>query len=321
MAIPARSADRNNTVQEITMQARRVLFLVFFLACLVLAMTSIASASSFTYVVAYGDSLSDNGNLFAATGDTYPPPPYFDGRMSNGRVTVEYLATSLQSPLLDFAWIGATTGVGNDADGGTQTSFGKFGFPGMLPQVAGSLSTVAPFASSSLFVVWGGPNDFLTNGFSAATANAAVADLDSIISGLQGIGAQHILVPGMPDLGLTPDYYGNMNATALSVYFNQELVASLPPGVTYFDTFGFMHTVTADPGAYGFTNVNTPCFNGTSVCSTPSTYLFWDGFHPTTAADQILAGQFADALPEPSTILMLGTGIVLAGVLGRKLIR
>src|ERR1039457_3200009 len=105
--------------------------------------------------------------------------------------------------------------------GGTQTTFGAFGLPGMLPQVAGTLGSVAPFASTSLFLVWGGPNDFLTNGVSTATADTAVADLLTIIGELKSVGAQHILVPGMPDLGLTPDFYCNPGATALSLYFNQ----------------------------------------------------------------------------------------------------
>ena len=48
--------------------------------------------------------------------------------------------------------------------------------------------------------------------------------------------------------------------------------------------------------------------------------LFWDDLHPTTAADAILAAQFANAVPEPSTWLMVSTGVVgLAGVLRRKL--
>ena len=289
------------------------------LPVILLALTTIASAGSYTAVISYGDSLSDNGNLFAHTGQ--PPYPYWNGRFSNGPVTVEYLANSLGSPLMDFAWGGATTGVGNYADGGTQTTFGGFGLPGMLPEVAGSLSGVAPIASTSLFVVWGGPNDFLTNGFSTATADTAVGDLLSIISQLKAAGAQHILVPGMPDLGLTPDYYGNAGATAMSLYFNHELTTLLPNGVIYFNTFNFMHQVVANPGAYGFTDVQDPCFNGSTVCSDPNQYLFWDGFHPTTAADAILAGQFQNAVtPEPSTFLMLGTGLVgLAGVLRRKL--
>ena len=36
-------------------------------------------------IYVFGDSLSDNGSLFAASGGMAPPsPPYFNGRFSNG---------------------------------------------------------------------------------------------------------------------------------------------------------------------------------------------------------------------------------------------
>ena len=39
---------------------------------------------SFTDLYAFGDSLTDTGNLFALTGTFEPPsPPYFDGRFSS----------------------------------------------------------------------------------------------------------------------------------------------------------------------------------------------------------------------------------------------
>ena len=43
----------------------------------------------FTSQFTFGDSLSDNGNLFAFTFGTQPPPPYVGGRFSNGLVFPE----------------------------------------------------------------------------------------------------------------------------------------------------------------------------------------------------------------------------------------
>jgi outer membrane lipase/esterase len=55
------------------------------------ALLSVATAQNrtFTNQYSFGDSLSDSGNLFAATsalGAGTPGAPYFQGRFSNGRV-------------------------------------------------------------------------------------------------------------------------------------------------------------------------------------------------------------------------------------------
>jgi phospholipase/lecithinase/hemolysin len=150
-----------------------------------------------------------------------------------------------------------------------------------------------------------------------------VMDMLTIIGALQLAGAQHILVPGMPDLGLTPAYYGVASATAFSFAFDQALQADLPKGVTYFDTLGFMHLVVSNPGAFGFTDVADPCLVDMNQppCVNPNQYLFWDVLHPTTAADQILAAEFASAVPEPSALLMFGTAAVgLAEMLRRRIL-
>ena len=92
---------------------------------LALAASAFAQNRTFTNQYSFGDSLSDSGNLFAATsalGAANPPAPYFQGRFSNGRVFTELLGNNLAlvaaTPLtvrssLNFAFGGANAGGTN----------------------------------------------------------------------------------------------------------------------------------------------------------------------------------------------------------------
>ena len=107
---------------------------------------------------------------------------------------------------------------------------------------------------------------------------------------------------------------GAAQGTALTNGFNSALQASLPSGVIYYDSGALLRSIVANPSAYGFTNVTDPCFDGTTVCSNPSQYAFWDSFHPTTATDAFVAQGFQQAVvtPEPGTFSVADAVLVLA---------
>ena len=261
-------------------------------------------AAPFSRIYTYGDSLSD---------------PLF----TNGPVAVELLADRLGLPpasRANYAVGGATTGVGNFLDGGTVTTPSPRG--GMTTQLNETISGLN--TANALFVVWGGPNDFLapdpSDVYPEGVAVRAITHLVGIVQRLKAEGAEHILVAGLTNLGLTPFYLDQpppaaQQATALSLGFNQLLKASLPSDVIFFDTAALLEQVVDDPATFGFTNVTGSCLTQAGVCSNPSEYLFWDGFHPTTAAHEILAERFeAVVVPEPRTVVLVlaGTALLLA---------
>lgn len=286
----------------------------FYLPLLMLVLFTVTGfASTYSRVIVYGDSHSDNGNLYRQLG--IPGPPYWNGRWSNGPVAVEGLTATLRVPLLDDAWAGATTGIGNIVDGGTTTRLGSHGLPGMTTTFNATKYSFPPVVlRTALFVIWGGGNDFGTDGYTTTTVDHAVANIIAIAAGLQRLGARSILVVGMRDEGLDPEIVSQgpqfaAFVTYLSNYFNQKLTAELPQGVVYYDTYSLEHRMISNPGAYGLTDVIDPCYNNGVVCGNPDQYLFWDGVHMTKHVHAIFAREFSVAVcrplclqnPEPAT--------------------
>ena len=136
----------------------------------------------------------------------------------------------------------------------------------------------------------------------------AVTNLATTISTLHAVGAQHVLVLNLPDLGLTPFALASgqtAQLTALSFGFNATLegaIAGLGFDVAMVDIFGEFQQIVADPAAFGLTNVTAPCFNGTAVVGNPDEFLFWDAVHPTAAGHRLIAQSVFAALTDEGVV-------------------
>lgn len=237
----------------------------------------------------FGDSLSDTGTVFRATGGLYPPnPPYFQGRYSNGRVWIEYLAEHLNlssNRIKNFACGGATT-----------VSDRNSLVPGLQAQVQSFSQANSKTNPDALYVLWSGANDYLQG---ATNPTLPVDTTAKAISTLAGIGAKKILVANLPDLGQLPATRNGANANDLSRLteaHNLGLRRSLKQlnqqylqlQIVTLDANSLYHQAIAQPSTYGFTNVTNACLVGTQSCGKPDQFLFWDTIHPTTTAHRIL---------------------------------
>ena len=328
----------------------------FFLASFFLAATlHTATAEPISGLFIFGDSLSDPGNnalLFNPppsppnnvtlqsdiTGNSFIPTyPYASSyQYSNGNVWAYQFATMLglpsavAGPVLgggigsNFAFGGATTGPLNNVGS----------VPSLLTQAANFIAALGPASApaNALYVVAGGGNNAreamtaIAGGADpTATIGAAAvqfaADIGSIVDTLQAKGAERIIVWDVVNLGLAPAIAANGDqaaylATTLTQAMNDALGYRLATesNVLTFGVFALTTSIRANPGAYGLADVSNA--SGAIPGANLSTFLFWDGIHPTAAGHSILATSMVALTMSVPEIDPAGCGSVVALVVG-----
>ena len=279
--------------------------------------SGIVAATSLHNIVVFGDSLSDNGNLYEFMKHQLPPsPPYFAGRFSNGPVWIEHLIASYfpENPsahLLDYAFGGA----GVSEEDGEDVLFT------LKREVDSYLLAHNDKASAdSLFVVWIGANNYLAMpGDVEQTLIDVNTGITHSLERLVEKGAKHILLLNLPDLGRTPAAIEFGSIDLFSYYANQhnkslyQTITSFKekyPRVNwlFFDLNKALNLLLENPQEYGFSNITGTCANTVADELTKKSvlkmvarvtpkkennacdgYLFFDLVHPTGLAHKILS--------------------------------
>jgi phospholipase/lecithinase/hemolysin len=211
----------------------------FVIAVLFAAISFAQTPPTFTKLVVFGDSLSDNGNIAHRVSDdfpfTYPGGDfdYSDHRFTNSSDTVpssdrfagvwhEQLARSfLHLPRatnsldggMNYAFGGATSVNGssertvihnpNPFSGGDYT----ITIDNMGKQVDDFLAA-GPVDPNALYLLWGGSNDIFDDS-TAANVVATSLRINALIRRLAVAGARNFLIPNSPPLGSIPNYNGH----------------------------------------------------------------------------------------------------------------
>lgn len=187
--------------------------------------------------------------------------------------------------------------------------------------------------SKGLYSVWIGANDLLAvvNDLSNKDSiiSEAVEDQVGIINKLHNNGANYILVPNIPDVGLTP-YLSALGqglqdfGTKMSEQYNDTLYSGIKQtgaNVIPLDTFGLLQKVAKNPSAYGFSNMNgTACTNKDDKGNVESlkcgrddldkenannSYFFADSIHPTGRAHKMIADYANAVVTAPGQVSVL----------------
>lgn len=296
-----------------------------FVIGLLLSLT--VSAQTVSKFIVFGDSLSDNGNTYEYSHHTKPPAAsYYQGRYSNGPIWIDYVLNTVSKKphtLLNYAFGGS--GVLNSHENAFT-----------LRQEVDSYLMTHPTnpEPDTWFVLWIGANDYLLNPNSTkASVRKVIAEIEHNLLRLQKKGAQHVIVMGLPDLGLLPFAHALEVETQLSgvvQMHNQLLQENITKLQTrfpkmdwhYMDVNHIFAALIAHPKQYGFMHttrclepeIKHPITQNTSqglkgwlraaMEKSPSKstqphcldYVFLDQVHPTTHVHQMVAQQFVKML-------------------------
>jgi outer membrane lipase/esterase len=318
-------------------------------AALAFAAAPAFAQDTFSQTIFFGDSLTDAGFyqpvLVAQFGAQAGTAARFT--TNPGLVWAEFLADyygTNATPAWQLTPTGIVAGSGDNFAAGGATIEPGPGYPATPPtlfapsltdQVNAYLGATGGQADpNALYSVWGGANDlffYLSGATTQAQFLGAAGDQVALVGALENAGARYVLVPTLPDVGLTPfglsqGAAGSAGLTQLSAGYNATLFGGLQAAglrVIPLDVFDFLHEISADPATYGFTNVTTPaCGAAPSLGCNPAnfsdpnaaqTYAFADGVHPTTAAHKLLADYAISVLEAPGQIAVLPHSEAMVG--------
>jgi outer membrane lipase/esterase len=290
--------------------------------------------SQYSSITVFGDSLSDPGNIPKFFGINYPPAPYFENQFSNGPVYAKYLTSlfGVTAPLQDFAIGGAESGTANI---GGLPGNPSIGLPnaGINGEISYYLQSNPTPSSRSLFIVWGGANDYLdlVQSFSGLGLSGAalssyltsstgpvtvtVSNLVGDVTRLAQKGVKNFVVPNLPNLGATPLLNGNTTTSSqgsqLTDLHNQSLAQAmgqlqqqLHVNITIVDIGSVLNDILANPSKYGVDPSHTTqeCILNATCVAQHQNYLFWDDVHPTALLQQELSYVFLSSLDGPTTV-------------------
>ncbi|QAU24547.1 thermolabile hemolysin [Dyella sp. M7H15-1] len=266
--------------------------------------------SAINKIVVFGDSLSDNQNIY--TGSVWGLPnrnSWYIGHFSNGPVWVEYLAQQLRLPLYNWAI------------GGAGVTTQDLLIPGVQQQVQSwqQYMQQAPHynPATTLFAVWIGANDLMSYG---STPDQVISGEQQALINLINTGARNIVLLNLPDISRAPVYQIRSGGAALTIQvseYNQKLdgLAVLlrqqyGVNIQVFDAYTLFNDLLNNPAKYQMNNTTQSCLDintdsslnymqaqsPRSNCSNADTFVFWDTLHPTTRAHLLLGNAVADFL-------------------------
>ena len=201
----------------------------------------------FENIIAFGDSLSDLGNVAGVTAENVAPRIdgyYQETHFCDNHLWVELLAgywklaprtpgrsdtTTLPAKAHGntWAWGGAEAAAGSDQPSGVTEPI-----PNLLAQIEHYLAKHTP-RPATLYAIWSGADNLLVGGkFGPQAAAVAVDAVKTAMINLERAGARHLLIFNMPKMGDTPDARSGgtpaeAGANLYSVSFNVALRAAI----------------------------------------------------------------------------------------------
>ncbi|KAG0201288.1 hypothetical protein BGX28_005840 [Mortierella sp. GBA30] len=165
----------------------------------------------FKNMVVFGDSFSDNGNVYRLSQGSWPRKAFYtSGRFTNGLVWADYVAKDKRLKLTNFAFGGATTD--SETVQGYTGSKSDIPVPGFIQQIEdyylpNRSPTDMQELDSTVFTVNFQGNDYLFD--PKIGTEKVLANIERGIHRLVDVGARHIFVVENLDIGLIPAFRSN----------------------------------------------------------------------------------------------------------------